>query len=386
MRGARATRPPARPSIPAGPRQEVRSIGAGSATRPRKSHVQNVQLARQLAIVEECRSTDLSFLEVGKKFGISGERVRQIVVDWEATSGETLERTSHRRSRRKQELRREQAAARAERQRIGVPTVLQRLATRIRLVPAAEVVPGDRPAASAGAANHPQAEDTRCSRCWEWTGRFRRYALFRADGEVYASRLAYRLFIGPIPPSHLLLLVCPNERCINPWHHEPTPKSAAVRLWTAGITRPRVTHCKYGHEYTEANSIPSRYSVVVDGHPEVRVGRTCRQCGRDRHKRQAPRRRQKQPPLPKDQHERDLEKAVRRILRRRVADRAQRLAYELECYSGFTEAEPALDNEGWEDYSLRTNRCWGEWFCARLTATPRVQKSIQRASHHANPK
>lgn len=44
-------------------------------------------------------------------------------------------------------------------------------------------------------------------------------------GKVYAYRLAYQIFVGPIPPYHEVDHLCSNHRCVNPDHLQAIPIS-----------------------------------------------------------------------------------------------------------------------------------------------------------------
>ena len=60
--------------------------------------------------------------------------------------------------------------------------------------------------------------------CWEWTGAKRHYGHgqireFGAGSRtICASRLAYELFIGPIPHGLVVRHTCDNPGCVNPEH------------------------------------------------------------------------------------------------------------------------------------------------------------------------
>ena len=118
--------------------------------------------------------------------------------------------------------------------------------------------------------------------CWEWTGRCDAsgYGVVttgpRGSSPRRAHRIAYGLLVAPLPawtgkrdslvPDHL----CRNRRCVNPDHlelitvHENTLRSSGPSAMNA-----RKTVCKYGHEFTPANTY-----ILPNG------ARGCRECRR----------------------------------------------------------------------------------------------------------
>lgn len=72
--------------------------------------------------------------------------------------------------------------------------------------------------------------------CWTWTGakQSKGYGVFRLDARWHggkrttpelAHRVAYRLFVGPIPPGKDLHHKCYNPACCNPGHLEAISKA-----------------------------------------------------------------------------------------------------------------------------------------------------------------
>jgi hypothetical protein len=91
--------------------------------------------------------------------------------------------------------------------------------------------------------------------CWEWNGKIVRYGygVFRPHGREggthNAHRVSYELYVGPLgegmAPDHL----CLNKKCVRPDHLQAVTVSENSRRAKAWLT-----HCKYGHPFTAANT------------------------------------------------------------------------------------------------------------------------------------
>ena len=107
--------------------------------------------------------------------------------------------------------------------------------------------------------------------CWEWTGATSGgYGYLRQRGINHlAHRLIYELLVGPIPDGLVIDHLCRNRSCVNPGHLEPVAFQENVLRGT-GVTAENAakTHCKHGHEFTAANTIPAT----------ALGGRKCRSC------------------------------------------------------------------------------------------------------------
>lgn len=111
------------------------------------------------------------------------------------------------------------------------------------------------------------------SGCWLWTGAVNPhgYAKIRIDGTDWLGhRLAYELFVGPIPRGLELDHKCRVRSCINPDHMEPvTGRENILRGESVSAQNARKTHCNHGHKF-----MPENTYVYPNGH------RVCRACKR----------------------------------------------------------------------------------------------------------
>ena len=121
------------------------------------------------------------------------------------------------------------------------------------------------------------------SGCWLWTAGTRSgYGKFSVKGRAFgAHRWLYERLVGPIPEGLQLDHLCRVRACVNPKHLEPvTHRVNTLRGYGACAVHARKTHCKQGHEFSEANTIFLR-----------KGGRKCKSCkrrwGRERSRRLA---------------------------------------------------------------------------------------------------
>jgi hypothetical protein len=97
------------------------------------------------------------------------------------------------------------------------------------------------------------------SGCLLWMGATDRkgYGLLTVRSRMkQAHRASYEVAKGPIPPGLHVLHSCDNPSCIAPGHLRAGTRSENVaEAWARGRRRPKViTHCKRGHEFTQANT------------------------------------------------------------------------------------------------------------------------------------
>jgi hypothetical protein len=87
--------------------------------------------------------------------------------------------------------------------------------------------------------------------CWEWTGTKERmgYGQMRYQRRMaMAHRVAYMLFVGPIPEGMELDHLCRNRGCVNPDHLEPVDhRTNILRGVSPSAADARKTHCINGH-------------------------------------------------------------------------------------------------------------------------------------------
>lgn len=94
--------------------------------------------------------------------------------------------------------------------------------------------------------------------CWPWlAGKDSNGYGHMYDGQrqIRAHRLAWELFVGPIPSGLHIDHLCRNHSCVNPGHLEPvTSRENALRGVGPTAINARRTHCIRGHPYDEANT------------------------------------------------------------------------------------------------------------------------------------
>lgn len=71
-------------------------------------------------------------------------------------------------------------------------------------------------------------------------------------GHRLAHRVAYETQVGPIPKGLEIDHLCRNRACVNVEHMEVVTHAENMRR-----AFQRRTHCKHGHEYTEADRNPT---------------------------------------------------------------------------------------------------------------------------------
>lgn len=110
--------------------------------------------------------------------------------------------------------------------------------------------------------------------CWLWTAWIERngYGRFWLDGRQHgAHRVAYELYVGPIPAGFEIDHLCRVKHCVNPGHLEAVTAAENVRRMAVVRTpyQSLMGACRNGHPYDRENTIvtPS--------------GRACATCKRD---------------------------------------------------------------------------------------------------------
>lgn len=111
--------------------------------------------------------------------------------------------------------------------------------------------------------------------CHVWQGKKNGMGYGRIDymgRYLYVHRVTYEMKNGSIPVGLVIDHLCRNTSCCNPEHLEAVTNEENFRRGAEGggaIQRAK-THCKYGHEFTSENTIPSR------GIAHHRQCKTCR--------------------------------------------------------------------------------------------------------------
>lgn len=127
--------------------------------------------------------------------------------------------------------------------------------------------------------------------CWLWLaaggrGGYGVIKLPHSKKNSSAHRVAFELYVGPVPPGMCVLHRCDTRACVNPAHlflgtyednaHDMIRKGRAIRpdvaILTAAAARKNnaKTHCRYDHELTPENTF-----ITGQGY------RRCRQCYAD---------------------------------------------------------------------------------------------------------
>lgn len=110
--------------------------------------------------------------------------------------------------------------------------------------------------------------------CWLWAGGHQSggYGIVVIAGEqLLVHRVAYEVFVGPIPDGYHIDHRCKIEGCWNPDHLEAVTvreNTARTNAWAATKKRhAAITHCPRGHPYSSENT---RYYL--------KEGYQCRAC------------------------------------------------------------------------------------------------------------
>lgn len=106
--------------------------------------------------------------------------------------------------------------------------------------------------------------------CWEWLGHKNDRGWGRFGGQQ-AHRVAFEIWVGPIPVGLTIDHLCRNRGCVNPDHLEAVSTAINVlRGETITAANLAKTHCPQGHPYDEQNTL-------------AQGGRRyCRECMRER--------------------------------------------------------------------------------------------------------
>lgn len=115
--------------------------------------------------------------------------------------------------------------------------------------------------------------------CWLWTAAVRngygRMTVRRATHKTAAHRVAYEVFVGPIPHGMTLDHLCRVRCCVNPEHLEPVTMRENIRRGTSPVAQNihgamREGYCQNGHSWDDPTN------VRITGRR-----RDCRACQRE---------------------------------------------------------------------------------------------------------
>jgi hypothetical protein len=116
--------------------------------------------------------------------------------------------------------------------------------------------------------------------CWIWSRAFNGAGypstMWLNGKVVLAHRASYLIFKGPIPDGLEIDHLCRDKRCVNPEHLEAVTRQTNLLRGTGFAARhARQTHCKRGHEFTDANTY-----ISARGERVCRTCRAAREWGR----------------------------------------------------------------------------------------------------------
>lgn len=114
------------------------------------------------------------------------------------------------------------------------------------------------------------AKTTKTNGCWLWHGATGSNGYGQMQFEMrrqQAHRVAYQLFIGPIPRNLTLDHICRRITCVNPYHVRPMTMAENSRIGNRFTAR---TACHQGHPYSPENT------MLYRGY------RICRTCKREK--------------------------------------------------------------------------------------------------------
>ena len=114
--------------------------------------------------------------------------------------------------------------------------------------------------------------------CWIWTGTALQsgYGVIHRDGKrLYAHRVSYETYVGPIPEGLVIDHLCRNPPCVNPDHLEAVRQGTNTKRGTGPTAvNAAKTHCIRNHPLSGANL----YVIQAPGY------RQCKTCHRLRRK------------------------------------------------------------------------------------------------------
>ena len=111
-----------------------------------------------------------------------------------------------------------------------------------------------------------------CGGCWEWTASLQPtgYGQINSGGDaptmLYAHRVSWELFIGPIPEGMWIDHMCRNRLCVNPQHlRVVTPRQNTIEnSRSVPAARAAQTTCSRGHPFDIVRASGARRCSICD--------------------------------------------------------------------------------------------------------------------------